>query len=326
VRSRITDRHVHLTTEDERNIISLHERDPGGRPKLYSGEWNDDIHHVAHVIATGENEGYYADYVDDPVGGWAKALATGFVYQGERSTFRESNRGVPSAALPPAAFVDFLQNHDQIGNRAFSERLTALAEPDIVETLTAVLLLSPHIPLLFMGEEWGETRPFGFFTDFHGELGDAVREGRRREFSRWPAFASEESRNKIADPNAKSTFDASRLDWDKLDQSSHRERFDLAKRLLDIRRREIVPLLSRIGGHAGSSERLADRAFVVRWRTEDGRILSLAVNLGDEPVSLGASSGRAVFERNASAERSEVGPLGVLATIEEGTDFVPLPE
>jgi maltooligosyltrehalose trehalohydrolase len=326
VRSRITDRHVHLTTEDERNIISLHERDSGGRPKLYSGEWNDDVHHVAHVIATGEGEGYYGDYVDDPVGGWAKALATGFVYQGERSKFREDNRGVPSAALPPAAFVDFLQNHDQIGNRAFSERLTALAQPDMVETLTAVLLLSPHIPLLFMGEEWGETRPFGFFTDFHGELGEAVREGRRKEFAKWPAFASEETRSKIADPNAEATFAASKLDWAKPGQSPHRERLALVRQLLDIRRREIVPLLSRIGGHAGSSERLADEAFAIRWRLDDGRFLALAANFGDTPIPLASSSGRAAFERNVSRERAELGALGVLVVIEGDTDFVPLPK
>jgi malto-oligosyltrehalose trehalohydrolase len=328
IRSRITDRHIHLTTEDDRNITSLHERDASGRAKLYSGEWNDDVHHAAHVIGTGEREGYYADYADDPAGDLAKALATGFVYQGEPSKFRDgARRGVPSEGLPPAAFVDFLQNHDQIGNRAFNERLTALAEPEMVEALTALLLLSPHIPLVFMGEEWGETRPFGFFTDFHGNLGDAVRKGRRKEFSKWPAFASEENRQKIADPNAETTFQASKLDWDKLGRQLHRERFEFVKQLLDVRRREIVPLLSRIGGHAGSFERLGDRSFVVRWRIDDGGILSLAANFGDAPVELASpAEARAVFSRNAAADGRELGPLGVLVAVEEGTDFVPLPE
>jgi len=328
VRRRITDRHVHLTTEDDRNITRLHERDATGRANLYSGEWNDDFHHAAHVVATGEGDGYYSDYAQQPIGQLARALATGFVFQGQPSPFRGGEkRGVDSAHLPPTAFVNFLQNHDQIGNRAFNERLAALAEPDIVELLTAILLLSPQTPLLFMGEEWGARTPFGFFTDFHGELGDAVREGRRREFAKWTLFANEEHRELIADPNVQSTFDRSKLDWTDIDRSEHRQRLDLVKRLLAARRQHVVLLLPRIGANAGAATVLGDRAFAVRWRTGDESALLLHANLGDDAAALLAAASPAPASRIVFAlgqgehddlPLRELAPRTVVFMVEEG--------
>ena len=140
-------RPVHLTTEDNRNVTHLHERGPGGAVTRHSAEWNDDLHNAAHVLATGETEGYYAGFAADPLGLMGRALAEGFAFQGE------GGRGAPSAHLPPAAFVDFLQNHDQTGNRALGERLICLTDAGTLEALTAILCLSPHIPLFFMGEE-----------------------------------------------------------------------------------------------------------------------------------------------------------------------------
>jgi malto-oligosyltrehalose trehalohydrolase len=314
IRARIPDRHIHLTTEDERNITSLHERDEQGRVKLYSGEWNDDVHHVFHTAATGEREGYYLDYADDPVGQLARALATGFVYQGEPSPHHEGRpRGVPSAHMPPSAFVDFLQNHDQIGNRAFGDRITTLATPEMVEALLAILLLSPHIPLLYMGEEWGETRPFNFFTDFHDELGDAVREGRRREFAKWPAFADPQTREKIPDPNSEKTFLGSKLDWDKVQQPVHRARFDLVKELLAVRRDEIAPRSGHIGGNAGEAERLGDRGFRVTWRLQGGGTLSLLANLGDQPVAIGAAPSGRVLHAHGTGKGGDLASTGLAA-------------
>jgi malto-oligosyltrehalose trehalohydrolase len=297
VRTRITDRHVHLMTEDDRNIVRLHERE-GGAVALYTAEWNDDFHHAAHVIATRETEGYYADYAVAPARMLARALAEGYAYQGEVSDFWGGiPRGVRSAHLPPMAFVNFLQNHDQIGNRAFSERLTDLAHAEVVQALMAVLLLSPQIPLLFMGEEWGEKRPFGFFTDFHGALADAVREGRRGEFRRFSRFADEANREKIPDPNAESTFLASRIDWNRMDDTEGRAFHDLVRQLLAIRRREIVPRLKGIEGNVGwadASEGTALRAF---WRLAEGATLSLTANLGDEPVEVPpVQKGQLLFE------------------------------
>lgn len=309
IREHFPDRRIHLHTEDDRNITRLHERDTDGRPKLYTAEWNDDFHHAAHVIATGETDGYYADYAVGHADKLARALAEGFIYQGEPSHFRDdSPRGEPSAHLPPAAFVNFLQNHDQIGNRAFSERLTDLTGPAALEALTAVLLLSPQIPLMFMGDEWGETRPFSFFTDFHGELADIVREGRRNEFRKWPAFASEENRAHIPDPNLESTFTASKLDWSKRDDPEHRARLDYTRRLLRARQQEIVPLIGRIGGNAGTAEAFDDAVIAVRWTLDGGGALRLLANLsaGDRPMPSGPR-GRAIFETAADLAAREAG-------------------
>ncbi|MEI2386968.1 malto-oligosyltrehalose trehalohydrolase [Breoghania sp. JC706] len=297
VRARIGDRSIHLTTEDDRNITRFHQRDSAGRPRLYTAEWNDDFHHAAHVAATGEKEGYYVDYGDDPVGDLARALAEGYVYQGEISQFWENApRGEPSADLPPVAMVNFLQNHDQIGNRAFNERLAALVPANRLEALTAILLLSPQIPLIFMGEEWGETNPFGFFTDFDGELADAVREGRRREFKRFERFADPANREKIADPNALETFEASRIDWRKREEPAGKARLDLFRRLLAIRRSEIVPRLVGMSTHNGEAT-VAGRAFAVSWRLGDGSSLMMTANLDDAPAKLpaGAPAGRVLY-------------------------------
>ncbi|MYZ47947.1 malto-oligosyltrehalose trehalohydrolase [Propylenella binzhouense] len=329
VRSRITDREIHLTTEDDRNITRLHVRDEAGRIRLYDGEWNDDFHHAAHVMATHESEGYYADYTREHAAKLAKALATGFVFQGEPSVFRDNEpRGEPSAILPPTAFVNFLQNHDQIGNRAFNERLTMLAPGRMLELLTAILLLSPQIPLLFMGEEWAETRSFGFFTDFHGELGDAVREGRRNEFRKWPQFASEENRARIPDPNAETTFTSSRMDWSLRFDTAHARRLDLVKRLLKLRRDEIAPRLAGIGGNAGAWKMLDGDAFLVRWLLGDGSRLSLYANFEQEvcPVP-DVPDGRLIFDWRPGADpalrEGKLPPLSVAFYLEQGAKALP---
>ncbi|MFP3920251.1 MAG: malto-oligosyltrehalose trehalohydrolase [Dichotomicrobium sp.] len=302
VRARITDRHIHLTTEDSRNVVDLFAREEG-RPKLCTAEWNDDWHHVAHVLATGESEGYYMDYPPDTAAQMARALATGYVYQGERSTFlHDTPRGEPSAHLPPVAFIDFLQNHDQIGNRAFGERLSTLAAPAAIEALTAILLLSPQIPLIYMGEEWGETRPFLFFTDLHGELGDAVREGRRGEFKQWKSFQDAYARTEIPDPNAVETFDRSKLDWAKRDAPEHRARLDYVRGLLALRKQEIAPRLDGVGGHCATRQEVDGRCLHVAWRLGDGSELSLAANLADASALFSAAaSGRLLFDRPSGA-------------------------
>jgi 1,4-alpha-glucan branching enzyme len=201
---------------------------------------------------------------------------------------------------------------------------------EIVEALTAVLLLSPQIPLLFMGEEWGETNPFGFFTDFDGELANAVREGRRREFAKWPHFASDEHSALIADPNAESTFEESKLDWREMHLPRHRARLQFIRALLDVRRREIVPLISRIGGNSGSFELFGESAFQVAWRLADGGALRLYANLGEEEASIGAApAGRVIHAHGENAQTAfptgSLAPRAVISTVEESADFVPLP-
>jgi maltooligosyltrehalose trehalohydrolase len=275
VRARITDRAVHLTTEDNRNVTHLHARE-GGKATLYTAEWNDDLHNAAHVLATGETDGYYAAFANDPTADLARALAEGFAHQGPE-------RGEPSAHLPPAAFVDFLQNHDQTGNRALGERLVTLTDAATHDALTAILLLSPHVPLMFMGEDWGETRPFLFFAGFSGELAEAVTEGRRREFADFPAFAGHTG--DVPDPIDPATFEASKIDWARRDSPAGRAAREKVRHLLDLRREWIVPRLARTEGHAGHVLLAEDGRIAVDWQLADLR-LSLRANLTAHPGPL----------------------------------------
>ena len=281
---------AHLTTEDNRNITHLHERDRDGTPRLYTAEWNDDFHNVAHVIATGESEGYYVDFTDDHWPKFARALAEGFIWQGEHSPYADAARGAPSAHLPPTAFVDFLQNHDQTGNRAFGERLMTLSSPTMIKALMTIHLLSPHIPLLFMGEEWGETRPFAFFTDFEGDLARAVREGRRREFASFPAFEDAALRERIPDPNAIGTFEASRIDWTRPTTTEGRAWLDFTQGLLALRHARIVPHLKGAGGNAGRVLLAQDGLIAVDWQL-NGAVLGLRANLSEAAAILPDAAG-----------------------------------
>jgi malto-oligosyltrehalose trehalohydrolase len=279
-------RHVHLVLENDDNSARYLERRPDGRPRWYVAQWNDDIHHAFHVLATGERAGYYGDYGEGPVHHLARALAEGFAYQGERSLHRGgSPRGEPSMHLPPTAFVAFLQNHDQVGNRAFGERIGMLAPNEAVRALAAVLLLAPSPPLLFMGEEWDAPQPFPFFCDLGADLADSVRDGRRREFERFPEFQDPAARDRIPDPMADATFEAAVLDWNDRCEPTRQERCSFYRDLLTLRRREIVPRLVNIGGHCGGFQLYGERGLLAWWRLGDGGRLSLMANLGPDPLS-----------------------------------------
>ena len=237
-------------------------------PGKYTAQWNDDSHHGYHVLATGESDGYYVAYADAPAKHLARCLAEGYAYQGETSPFNNEPRGEPSGHLPASCFVDFLQNHDQIGNRAMGERLTVLSNDRILRTLSAIQLLAPSPPLLFMGEEWGCRQPFLFFCDFEGELGEAVRNGRREEFKRFVSF-----NKSIPDPLAEGTFRLCVLDWAK------RDAVWLAhyKKLLQLRARSVA----RRDFGPGRYQMLAERAFEVKW---DG--LTLIANCSDQKLDV----------------------------------------
>ena len=176
-----TGRHIHLVLENGDNRASILDAAQDPPQGKYRAQWNDDYHHAWRVLMTGEKQGYYVDYQRSPISDIARSLSSGFVYQGEPSAFRGGKRGEPSGHLAPTAFINFLQNHDQIGNRALGDRLESYADARAIEAALAVLLLAPSIPMLFMGEEWGSKAPFPFFCDFGGDLADAVRKGRRVE-------------------------------------------------------------------------------------------------------------------------------------------------
>ena len=265
-------RHIHLVLENDLNQA----RFLRGTPDGYDAQWNDDWHHAAHVLLTGEHHGYYQDYADAPLEQLGRALAQGFVYQGERSRFRDGPRGEPSAHLPPARFVSFLQNHDQTGNRALGERLTVLADPAALRALRAVLLLSPHTPLLFMGEEWGAREPFLYFCDLGDDLKEPVREGRRREFAAFPQFADPAARERIPDPLAPETFARARLNRAaRATPEGHALSAETAA-LLALRERCIAPLLADAPGRGGQFA-IHDGALVVHWTLARASRLSLVL-------------------------------------------------
>jgi maltooligosyltrehalose trehalohydrolase len=222
----------------------------------------------------------------EPARHLGRALAEGFAYQGEPSPFRGGRaRGEPSAALPTTAFVSFLQNHDAVGNQPFGTRLSVRGADAALHAGIAIVLLSPQIPLLFMGEEWGSARPFLFFCDFEPGLADAVREGRRREFAHFPEFRDEAARQKIPDPTLASTFEESRLDWAEPTQQTHAGWLARYRRLLAIRQYEIAPRLRGIGEFAGRHRVLGAKSVIVEWQLCDGSQLRLIANFAAEPVT-----------------------------------------
>jgi maltooligosyltrehalose trehalohydrolase len=303
------DRHVHLVLEHDGNVAKHLRRD-------FDAQWNDDAHHVLHVMLTGEHEGYYGDYAEKPAERLARVLAEGFVYQGEASPHRNGERrGTPSGDLPPTSFVLFIQNHDQIGNRAFGERLTALADPRALEAAIALQLLGPQIPLIFMGEEDASGTPFQFFTDHHGELADAVREGRRREFAGFAAFADRQRRASIPDPNAATTYEQSRPAPDAARGPS---RHDLYRRLLEIRRDRIVPRIA--GARALDAKAIGEAAVLAQWRMSDGAILTIAANLGAASCLLTTPSAELLFATGqtgaASAQNGQLEGHTTIAFLE----------
>lgn len=323
--ARENDHIVHLVLENDRNAARYLERDVVGW-RYATAQWNDDIHHALHVIATGEKDGYYADYAADPIGQLGRCLVEGFAFQGDPSPFRDNAlRGEPSAHLPPAAFVNFLQTHDQIGNRACGERLCHLAEPAALEAVTAVLLLAPQPPLLFMGEEFAAAQPFLFFCDFGAELAQAVTAGRRREFARFARFADPAARERIPDPNALSSLEACKLQWDSLFAEPHVQMLGLYRRLLALRRRHLVPRLA--GMKAGASlVRRGPQALQVGWSLGDGSRLTLLANLGaHESGAIVPPSGRPLFT-SASLDAAALGsarplrlpPWSVVWLLQEG--------
>ena len=298
-------RHVHLVLENDANAAEHLARN-------FDAQWNDDGHHVLHVLLTGEHEGYYADYADRPVERLARCLAQGFIYQGEPSPHRDGRRrGSPSASLPPAAFVLFLQNHDQIGNRAFGERLTTLVQPRALEAAIALEFLCPQIPLIFMGEEYASPTPFFFFTDHKEELAQAVREGRRREFASFANFACMDRPAALPDPNSAETFERSRP---QPDAACARGRESLYRRLIALRRDEITPRLS--GARSLDVRVLGAAAVHARWRMGDGSVLALASNFSSESADIGPQSGVMLFASTQEGERmARAGRLAACCTV-----------
>ena len=278
-----TGRHIHLVLENDDNATSLLDPREAAPRGQYRAQWNDDYHHAWHVLLTGEGHGYYRDYQASPLNDIARALGSGFVYQGEASAHRGGqSRGEPSGGLSPLAFINFLQNHDQIGNRALGDRLESGVDAKAIEAALAITLLAPMVPMLFMGEEWGSKAPFPFFCDFKGDLAEAVRQGRRREF----AGAYAKYGDEIPDPLDRSTVRSAMLDWESVVREPGKQRLALVRELLTVRRREIVPRLA--GASFGEAEASNGGLLTAHWQMGDATTLRLLANLSDRaatPVS-----------------------------------------
>ena len=271
--------HVFAETDlnDARHFLGPAER--GGY--ALDGHWTDDFHHAAHTTLTGETNGYYADFAAGPPA-LAKAYNTVFVNDGTYSPFRERRHGAPATEFSGDRFVAFTQNHDQVGNRAKSDRYAASLEPATIRAAAGILLLAPRIPLLFMGQEYGETNPFPFFSNFqHAELVEAVREGRKKEFA---SFGWTEQ---VPDPFDPATRDSAVLSWD---WSSPRRAGlrQLYQDLLSLRR--VSPVLrdfrlpaARLIGDPATSRLMQ----VVR--TADAGELTILFNLGADPAAVPGS-------------------------------------
>ena len=273
-------RHVHLVLEHEDNRVALL------APGLYDAQWADDAHHCLHVLLTGESEGYYADF-QDATHLLARCMSDGFAYQGQIAPHLGRPRGEPSGGLPTTAFVICLQNHDQIGNRAFGERLTRLADPAGLRAAMVFLLLSPFVPMLFMGEEHASTTPFLFFTSHNDELAALVDAGRRNEFKAFEAFKNVAMRDRIPSPNDPATFEASRPEPTDLSYA------EWMGQLLRLRREFVMPGLP--GCRSLGAKVLAEGAVRGEWAMGDGQVLTITLNLGSTTVETPPPDRRALF-------------------------------
>ena len=233
-----------------------------------------------------------------------RALTEGFVFQGEMMEYRGEPRGEPSASLPPTAFIAFIQNHDQVGNRAFGERITAIASPEAVRAIAAVYLLLPQIPMLFMGEEWAASQPFPFFCDFVGELADAVRKGTAQGVRQVPGVQGREGRGSASPtrrprpPSHRPSSTGAR--WLRSPMRAGSNGIAACSRCAAPRSRR---RLAAFGGDAARFELIGEEAVLVRWRLGGGEELALAANLSATPrEGFPAPSGRILWQEGAAKD------------------------
>ncbi len=303
IRSAFPERQIHLIVENEDNESALLARDEDGKPRHFTAQWNDDIHHALHVAATSETFGYYEDYAD-----WqprlSRALAEGFAFQGEHMRYRGRPRGSRSVGLPPSAFISFTQNHDQIGNRARGDRMISSHPIEAIKAIAAIYLLSPETPMLFMGEEWGAADPFPFFCDFDEELNAKIRLGRKEELKRLPGFEAEDA----CDPTAEATFRSAKLRWNKMNENPAIG--DYYEQLLKLRHQVIVPLVAEVCTCLATYDPDA-LPIGVHWQMGSSN-LHLTANLSNTPVVLKRPiEGQAFFSSDSMANNS-IGPWGVV--------------
>ena len=286
--------------------------------------WNDDFHHSAMVALTGHNEAYYSDYRGTPQE-FISAVKRGFLYQGQYYSWQQQRRGSWTGGLKPAAFIHFLQNHDQIANFGLGQRIHQLSHPGAYRAMTALFLLSPQTPMLFQGQEFAASSPFVFFADHNSELGSKVKEGRFDFLKQFPSLANPDMQKRLADPTNPRSFESCRLDLS--ERERHHETYALHRDLLTLRRNDPVIKAQRPGAVDGAV--LADDAFVLRFFGEHGNDRLLLVNLGIDcsftpaPEPLLASPAGLTWRLSWSSEDPRYGGHGAAPTEDESRWFIP---
>ncbi|MBB5754927.1 alpha-amylase family glycosyl hydrolase [Prosthecomicrobium pneumaticum] len=301
-----------MIAENSWNVATQLEHGADGRPRIFDAQWNEDFQHVLQHLLAGETEGFVCGYVEDPVGKLDRTLREGFIYQGEVHPHDGRHRGEPSGHLPPTAFVNFTQNHDQVGNRPRSDRMAAYLDDARLDFSRALTMLAPQIPLFLMGEEANDDTPFHFFSDAPAHMRDAVRKGRTEQVI--GAYALAEPPD-LPDAWAPETLDAARVGRGRWEAAAI-ERF---RALADLRARLIVPLLATPYRGAGSAR--SGDALLVRWHFEGGT-LAIAVNPTGAPqaVSAPVPAGAAVCgTADPGAGGTRLGPFALAVWAEEGT-------
>jgi len=304
LRASCPDRQLLIVAEDDRNLAAIvRPPDEGGWGA--DAVWADDFHHHVRRLAAGDADGYFQDF-DGTTPDLADTLRAGWFYRGQHSAYRQAPRGTSPAGIPLERMVVCLQNHDQIGNRAFGDRLHHGIDLALYRALTVVLLTVPETPLLFMGQEWAASTPFQYFTDHRPDLGRLVTEGRRREFARFAAFSDEEAQKKIPDPQAATTYEASRLRWDERDRPPHAGVFALYRALLALRRSH-----GALGSsHAATAAALdADTLAIVRPAPDGPALVVVARFAGSGVVTLGGQDGMPAGRRWSTILTSEDAPF-----------------
>ena len=295
-------RPVQLIAESDRcDPQTVRGRDVGGTGM--DAQWADDLHHAIHTALTGESDGYYVDYTGLP--DVAEAYRRGFLYDGRYSVFRGRTVGAPLNEVPGYRLVSHIQNHDQVGNRAAGDRLTTLVDDELVEVAAVLLCASPLTPMLFMGDEYGETAPFQYFTSHpEPELADAVRNGRREEFASFAAFTGAA----VPDPQDEQTFVNSRLRWETSDTETGQQRRRLWQRLLQLRREQ--PALGN--GRRDLVEVLTvdPSLLAVVRRDPDGPAVLITANLSEEEWTLDLPDARWALLLDTAAGRGGAQPAG----------------